>query len=318
MELDVPNQTEIKRSERIGNQYIHAATSDNTRKAYKSDIKHFENWGGRLPATADIIARYITEFAETLNPRTISRRLIALKHWHRYQGFQDPTDHPNIKKMLSGIKRIHGKPKDKARALTPAELQHMTQPLIQDGSVIALRDAALLQIGLFGAFRRSELVRIQHEHITWSADGIEVLLPTSKTDQEHEGQIVAIPYGNPQLCPITTLKKWLDASGIDQGYLFRRVFRNEEISSNHISETAVNQVIKKRAFEAGIAHFDDFSSHSLRRGLATSAAKAGAPVQVIMRAGRWKQVNTVMEYIEAGERFTENAAKCVIQTIDGE
>lgn len=35
----------------VSNAYITAATSDNTRKAYRSDIQHFEQWGGRLPAT---------------------------------------------------------------------------------------------------------------------------------------------------------------------------------------------------------------------------------------------------------------------------
>jgi hypothetical protein len=40
-----------------------------------------------------------------------------------------------------------------------------------------------------------------------------------------------------------------------------------------------------------------------------------APIHVIMRAGRWKQVNTVMEYIEASERFNENAAVSVLQKI---
>jgi hypothetical protein len=34
-----------------------------------------------------------------------------------------------------------------------------------------------------------------------------------------------------------------------------------------------------------------------------------------MRAGRWKQVNTVMEYIEAGERFSDNAAKQILRTV---
>jgi len=36
-----------------------------------------------------------------------------------------------------------------------------------------------------------------------------------------------------------------------------------------------------------------------------------------MRAGRWKQVNTVMEYIEAGERFSDNAAANVLQKLAG-
>lgn len=33
------------------NAYIQAATSDNTRKAYRQDIQHFIRWGGLLPAT---------------------------------------------------------------------------------------------------------------------------------------------------------------------------------------------------------------------------------------------------------------------------
>jgi len=54
--------------------------------------------------------------AETLNSRTLSRRLTALKHWHSYQGFTDPTSHPLVRKTLTGIQNVHGKPKEKAAA----------------------------------------------------------------------------------------------------------------------------------------------------------------------------------------------------------
>ena len=76
------------------NPYIHAATSANTRRAYQTDIRHFEDWGGRLPTNTQVILDYLQTFAPKLNPRTLSRRLIALKHWHLYQGFSDPTQHP--------------------------------------------------------------------------------------------------------------------------------------------------------------------------------------------------------------------------------
>ena len=51
----------------------------------------------------------------------------------------------------------------------------------------------------------------------------------------------------------------------------------------------------------------------VRYDLATSAARTNASIQTIMRSGRWKQVNTVMEYIEASERFIDNAASNVLQ-----
>ena len=103
----------------IANPYITAATSNNTRKAYRSDIRHFEQWGGKLPASIDSIISYLQAYAETLNPRTLSRRLTALKQWHIYQGFPDPTQHPAIRKTLTGIMRIHGRPKEKSLSFNP-------------------------------------------------------------------------------------------------------------------------------------------------------------------------------------------------------
>jgi hypothetical protein len=62
----------------LSNRYQIAATSDNTRRAYQADIRHFERWGGQLPATTEAVLRYLHAFAETLNPRTLSRRITAI------------------------------------------------------------------------------------------------------------------------------------------------------------------------------------------------------------------------------------------------
>jgi site-specific recombinase XerD len=297
----------------LTNPYIHLATSNNTRKAYRSDIRHYEAWGGRLPATPDMIAHYLHFYADKLNPRTLTRRLIAIKHWHEYQGFNDPTYHPAIQKTMTGILRTHGCPKEKARALMPDELSQIVKQLADDPSLAAARDNALLQTGFFGALRRSELVAIHHEHITWDKAGIEILLPASKTDQAHEGQYCVVPYGNETLCPIKALKNWLDRSHINTNAIFRPITLGDRLGDTALTPLSVNYILKARANLAGLSNIDRLSSHSLRRGLATSAARAGAPLQAIMRAGRWKQTNTVMEYIEGSERFTENAAAHVLQ-----
>lgn len=295
----------------LTNPYIQLATSDNTRKAYQNDIAHYEKWGGRLPANPDIIAQYLQAYATVLNPRTLSRRLIALRHWHTYQGFTDPTAHPAIQKTMTGIQRAHGKPKDKARAITPDELAKIAAMLNSADDLTACRDNALLQIGFFGAMRRSELVMIKYEHLRWDNAGVEILLPHSKTDQLHEGQYCAIPYGNDSLCPVTALKSWLVKSGINSGAIFRRI-THQHLGTEALTPLSVNHILKKRAVAANLSDINSLSSHSLRRGLATSAAKAGAPLQAIMRAGRWKQTNTVMGYIEEGERFSDNAAVSVL------
>ncbi len=70
--------------------YVHAATSDNTRLAYQSDINHFLAAGGTLPATPECITSYLRDCAETLNPNTIRRRMIGIRQWHKFQGHEDP------------------------------------------------------------------------------------------------------------------------------------------------------------------------------------------------------------------------------------
>lgn len=81
---------------------------------------------------------------------------------------------------------------------------------------------------------------------------------------------------------------------------------------------SVNTTLKNYAELIGVKDVSQFSSHSMRRGLA--ASREGVSLPTIMRQGRWKQVNTVMEYIEAAQRFEENAAgqvlKKVCQSID--
>ena len=109
--------------------YIQAATADNTRRTYQSAIRHFERWGGRLPADELTIIRYLLAHAENLNPRTLSLRLTSLRQWHRLQRFADPTDTPEVRKTLLGIERAHGQPKNKARVFTLEHLEVMVQTL---------------------------------------------------------------------------------------------------------------------------------------------------------------------------------------------
>lgn len=252
--------------------------------------------------------RYLHEYAETLNPRTLSRRLTALKHWHDYQGFLDPTLHPLVRKTLTGIQNVHGRPKEKAPAMTMDQLTLLVRHLKQQDTLQAYRNNALLQVGFFGAFRRSELANIQWEHITFVAEGMEVLIPRSKGDQGGEGQVCAIPYSDNILCAVTALKTWCEKVHIESGFIFRAINRHEQINFKPLTPDGVSLIVKKIAVECQLSHAEKMSGHSLRRGFATETSKSGAPFVSIMRHGRWKHEKTVLGYIDEGQRFLENAA----------
>jgi integrase len=293
--------------------FLAAATSNNTRRTYRSAIRHFLAWGGTLPGDEATIIRYLLAYAPSLNPRTLALRLTALSQWHVHQGFADPASTPTVRKTLAGIARVHGRPKKKAKALPLEDLEHIVEHLAGLDSLKARRDSALLQLGYFGGYRRSEIVCLDVAHVAWNPEGIVITLPRSKTDQQGEGIVKAVPYGNGVCCPATALRAWLDAAGIVSGPLFRPISKWNEVGAAALRAASVNTILAACAQRVELDYVPQLSSHSLRRGMATSAHRAGADFRDIKRQGGWRHDGTVQGYIEEAGQFEDNAAGSLLR-----
>ena len=195
----------------------------------------------------------------------------------------------------------------KAKALPIEDLERIVAQLASAGTLKAARDNALLQIRFCGGMRKSELVAIEVEHVGWAPEGIEIMLLRSKTDQLGEGGIKAIPYSAGPCCPATALRAWLNASGTTAGPVFRPISRWGVVADTALSEVSVNDVLAACATLGGLDYVPELSSHSLRRGMATSAHRAGADFRDIKKQGGWRHDGTVQGYIEEASRFEENA-----------
>ncbi len=298
--------------------YLQASTSDNTRKAYRSAIRQFEKWGGRLPTDRDAVVRYLLARAVSLNSRTLDLHLTAIGQWHHYQGLTDPVKDPLVLKTMEGIRRTHGQPKRKAKALRLEHIAQMVNYLshLPDRKK-KYRDIALLLTGFFGAFRRSELVAIQVNDLAWEPEGLIIRLPRSKTDQQATGFKRALPFaGNPVCCPAKAIKKWMEIADITTGPLFRPVNRWDQVQAKQLNPGAVNDLLKTLG---GACQFDfvpELSSHSFRRGLSTSAARERVDFELIKKQGGWKNDATVWEYIEEGQQLSNNASLVLMEKLD--
>ena len=308
--LTIPQNTVIMSAGEIAQhaELLAAATSENTRRTYRSAVRHYLQWGGVLPADPTMVVRYLMAHLDQHNPRTLSLRLTALSQWHTQQGFSDPAADITVRKTMSGISRLHGSPKKKAKALPLEDLIKIVIHLKASGTLKAKRDSALLQIAFFGGFRRSEISQLEVNQVKKEAQGITITLHRSKTDQSGEGIVRAIPYGNEDCCPSNALQEWMSAAEITSGPLFRKINRWGHISERAINPASVNTILADCAEMAGLHYVPELSSHSLRRGMATSAYRAGADFREIKRQGGWRHDGTVHGYIEEASQFTNNAA----------
>ncbi|SCU97912.1 putative Cointegrate resolution protein S / recombinase [Cupriavidus necator] len=304
--------------------YLEAATRDNTRRSYQAAIRHFEvEWGGFLPASADSIARYLAEHAQTLSINTLRQRLAAIAQWHVSQGFPDPTRAPHVRKVLKGIQALHPAQERRAKPLQLAQFEQLVVWL--DAQIAAAsmtgndhhlrvlaRNKALVLIGFWRGFRSDELSRLQIEHITVEPGrGMTIFLPHTKTDRNHAGTTHKAPALS-RLCPVAAYVAWLAASGLAAGPVFRRIDRWGRIAEEGLQASSVVPLLRKLFQDAGLPQADRYSSHSLRRGFATWANANQWDLKMLMEYVGWKDVRSAMRYIDAADPFAQHRIEAAL------
>ena len=282
--------------------YVEAASSANTRRAYAADWKHFASWCRRqsfdpMPPDPQIVGLYITALAsgsvvgstagatsgDKKSVATIERRLSSLS-WNFAQRGQ-PLDRKDrhIATVMAGIRNKHAAPPRQKEAVLPEDLIAMLETLDR-GTLRGLRDRAMLLLGFTGGLRRSEIVGLDvgRDQSEDSSGWVEILDKgmllrlRGKTGWRE----VEIGRGSSDTtCPMVALQTWLKLARIAHGPLFRRVTdQGKKVGANRLNDQEVARLVKRTALAAGIRgdlpegeRGRLFAGHSLRAGLASSA-----------------------------------------------
>jgi integrase len=296
-------------------EFIAAATSPNTRRAYQSDIEHFIARGGCIPATQEKIARYLAHYAASFSMATLARRLAGIRAAHVQRGFSDPTKGELVRLTLRGIRRRHGQPQRRVAALSTGDLLAIVRSLGQ--SVRDIRDTAILLVGFSGAFRRSELISLDCNDVEIGEFGATIVLRRSKTDQNGHGRVVSIPRVQEPMCPVAALERWLCISKIVEGSVFRRVTRSGKVRQSRISADSIAHIIKTRIQSIG-RDPTRYSGHSLRAGFVTEAARTGMPMWRIKAQTGHLSDSMLERYIREGELASADAVRMISASVTGQ
>jgi site-specific recombinase XerD len=293
-------------------EYFAARHASSTLRAYRTDWGAFCAWCDikglpALPAAAESIAAFLAAEADAGRKiSTLRRRLAAIRLAHRLCGRESMTSSELVRGTLRGIARTHGSaPEQKAPALVE-QLRAMVDAL-DCSRPQGLRDRALLSLGFAGAFRRSELVALRVADLEETPEGLRIHIRQSKTDAEGLGQIVPVIRGD-LYCPVHAVHEWLQAAGITDGWVFRRLYRGGRVSEQALSAHSVAAIVKRHALAVGLDP-DQYAGHSLRSGFLTSAALAKASLFKLMEVSRHKDPKTVMIYLRRSSEFENHAGE---------
>lgn len=238
---------------------------------------------------------------------TVVQRVAVLSTAHKLRRLASPCELPSVRTLLSRARRAavkRGERPTKKTAITRAELEAMLATC--DGSLEGLRDRALLCFGFAsGGRRRSEIAAADMRDLRKIGD---------------EGYIYRLEYSKTQQAGVTAdstpdkpilgrsakaLAAWLEAAGIHDGAIFRRIWKNRVGPA--LLPGSVATVVKRRATLAGLE--GDFGAHSLRSGFVTEAGKQGVPLPAVMAMTEHRPVASVIGYFQAGAAEDNPAAR---------
>ncbi|XWW48540.1 tyrosine-type recombinase/integrase (plasmid) [Fibrella sp. USSR17] len=284
----------------------------NTERGYRTDLAHYSAWCAQqklpdLPATPAVLGEYVSCLAPDKKWATIARRLAAIGKWHELHGHESPLMDRWLKATLKGIQREHGTHAQQSAAFQAEALKRVLRYLQTEHNGVPrfapLRDKVALLVGFTGAFRRSELVALDVQHVQFSEDGVVISYYGSKTNQTGQLEEKALFYSADwAICPVRTLKRWINLLERTTGPLLVRVRKGNELTDERLTAQSVSAIVK--------THLGDtYSAHSLRASFVTTAKLNGADDSEVMQQTKHKTAAMIRRYTRLDSIKQHNAAK---------
>ena len=262
-----------------------------------------------LPAAIEqaLVAAGLKAKIGPLKLSTVVQRVAVLSTAHKLKRLTNPCELPSVRTLLSRARRAavkRGERPTKKTAVTRSELEAMLATC--DDSLEGVRDRALLCFGFAsGGRRRSEIAAADMRDLRKvGEDGYIYRLEFSKTQQA--GVTVDSTPDKPILGrSAEALSAWLEAAGITEGAIFRRLWKDRVGPA--LLPGSVASIVKRRAAMARLV--GDFGAHSLRSGFVTEAGKQGVPLPAVMAMTEHRSVASVIGYFQAGAAEDNPAAR---------
>jgi len=281
---------------------IEGAYAPNKIRAYKSNFEFFinfcdENKDVAFPAKPETVMRYIKDISSgRLKSSSIKIAVASISAIHRFNSKKDPIQHADVKIEMRRMYRKLGRFAKQAYGVNKPFLQKMIQ--ITDNSLRGIRDRTILLVAYDRLCRRSELVNLSIEDITFSENSyekiIQLTLRKSKTDPEGCGRPLYLSK-DAQIA----IYEWVKESNIKSGKLFRAIYGQNKIKED-LNLGQINRIYKRLARRINMLEkiIEEISGHSIRVGATQDLIRSDKDFPLIMNRGRWAKIDTVMRYSE--------------------
>ena len=222
------------------------------------------------------------------------RRYVAtIARAHIAAGLLSPCASEPVRLALKEMGRVTSSRQRQALALGWVEIKEFVQSAGE--GLRADRERALLCVAYDTMARRSELVAFDLADVEIKPNGSgTIMIRRSKTEAAGEGASAYLSHET-----VKWLEKWLDAAGIEEGAIFRRLIGRTKVGER-LHADIIADIYKRVARWVGMPakQVDQVSGHSVRVGATQDLLSLNIDLASIMQSGRWKSSRMPMRYGE--------------------
>lgn len=252
----------------LDNLWAERGLSDNSLQSYRHDLLHLKKQiaaRGKVIEAAtreDLLAVLAGEVQQGKSPRSVSRYLSAYRQFYRWL-VREGTISSDPVALIESPKTGRGLPK----ALTEEEVESLLQAP-DTGTLLGMRDRAMLELMYATGLRVSELVSLELSNLNLNQGVIRVI---GKGQKER-----LVPIGDEAY---DTLKDYLSSGrpGLLKGIQTAAVFVTTRKSG--MTRQAFWYMVRRYALQCGISK--KISPHMLRHSFATHLLNHGADLRVV-------------------------------------
>lgn len=273
---------------------VYAAALEAAARAVGRDLASID-WAALDPAALELVREQLV--AAGRSPSWVNLTLSAVRSLVRHLWRQGLV--PDERRArLEDVAGARGSRLPAGRHIESHELAAIAKACMKDGSLVGLRDVAIIGLAATTGLRRSELAAL---------DLADVDLATGRSVVRGKGnkqRAVFITNG-----ALDALRDWAAARGPQPGALFVRLVRTpgggHQVSHDRVSVQTMVDTLKRRARESGV---DPIRPHDLRRTVAGELLDAGTDISTVARLLGHANVQTTARYDRRPEHAVAAAA----------
>lgn len=278
----------------VASRRVYAAALEAAARAVGRDVASMD-WAGLEPAALELIREQLV--AAGRSPSWVNLALSAVRSLVRHLWRQRLVPDEQ-RARLEDVAGARGSRLPAGRHVESHELVAIARACTSSGTLIGLRDVAIIGLAATTGLRRAELAALEL---------VDVELAT--------GRVVVHGKGNKQRAVYVTngaldaLRDWAAARGPQPGPLFVRLKRTRGgvhlVSEHGVSAQTIVDTFKRRARESGV---DPIRPHDLRRTVAGELLDAGTDISTVARLLGHANVQTTARYDRRPEHAIAAAA----------